>query len=432
MSQRKRLRRRLAETSMLRPTPSLRATPPEGICTGCEEKGNRKRPSLASLPEVNPLWRGARQGGVGRQRWLITALLSATLWPLLTTTASAQFARLYSVENGDVYLRRPNWSDFYRTQPRTQLTGDDVLIVEGDASTRVTLLCPNGTQSLWTTGVGQAANVGSTCFGTPRWFRPSFGISDTWHAEDATKPYVISPWSGQVLTTTPHFRWNSVESAQEYSVTLLRRDGESWEELWTVSTTRASICYPRDEAELELGKAYALRVTVVGEDVPVEDPSVVFSAISGPPRRAAEGAITAINALPIDRATKVVRLVEEVYPDSELYAEGINDLTALINDGIETAQIQRLLGDYYLRSGLVIPAEESYLAALALAEVEENIEEEAIAAWGIGTIYGRVGDTENALIYLEQAQELATTIGDSELIAGISSELSRLMLDNEV
>ena len=397
-----------------------------------EAKMSCRKSTKTSTLKPTPSLRAARQGGVGRQRWLITLFFSTTLWPLLTSPAAAQFARLYSIENGDVYLRRPNWSDFYRTQPRTMLTGDDALIVEGDASTRVTLLCPNGSQQLWTTGVGQAANVGSTCFGTPRWFRPSFGVSNTWHATDATEPYVISPWAGQVLTTTPHLRWNAVEGASGYSVGLLHKDSEGWTEMWTVNTTHSSINYPRDEAALELGEEYALQVTVTGEPKGAEESSVIFGAISGPPRRAAEAESAEIDALPIDRAMKVVRLVEEVYPTSDLYAEGINDLTALINDGMETAQIQRLLGDYFVRSGLVIPAEESYLAALSLAEMEENIEEEATAAWGIGTVYGRVGREEEARVYLEQGLAIAKELGDEDLAASIEKELDRLTTAQEL
>ena len=52
------------------PTPSLRATPPEGIFPGCVALWDWERSPLSSSPEVDPLWRGARRvGWVGNVRY---------------------------------------------------------------------------------------------------------------------------------------------------------------------------------------------------------------------------------------------------------------------------------------------------------------------------------------------------------------------------
>jgi tetratricopeptide (TPR) repeat protein len=152
----------------------------------------------------------------------------------------------------------------------------------------------------------------------------------------------------------------------------------------------------------------------------------VFSLVSGEEKQAAMEAIASVNALDIDAATKTLILVEDVYPQYKLFAQGIDELSELIESGTESANIYRLLGDYYIRSGLALPAQESYTQAIALATASENLEEEALARWGMGTVYGRVGEQAQARTYLEAAEAIATTLGDPDLIAGIGAELTRI------
>ncbi|MEO1446799.1 MAG: hypothetical protein AAFV46_11325 [Cyanobacteria bacterium J06635_11] len=369
------------------------------------------------------------------------------IWPALSGAASAQFARLYEVDGGAVYLRRSNWKNFYQTYPRTMLLGDDLLNVEVGAD--VVLLCPDGYLSD-SIQVG-VSNVGATCVGTPRSVRPTFGISSEWHATDATEPYVITPWSEQVLTATPMFRWNPVAIAQEseiaqaYEVTLQRRDGESWETVWTVTSEQASMAYPAGEPELEAGEEYALRVAVVGEggeensDAVAEEVALtedaiatkVFSLLDGFDQQGLAEEVAKVEAFDVDELTKTLILVEEIYPRYKLFAQGTEDLTALIEAGTENELIHRLLGDYYIRSGLALPAEASYLKAIELAQAGENIEEEALASWGLGTLYARSDQMQQACTYLQKSQKLADELGDTDLMASIEAEMERLAVNNE-
>ena len=335
-----------------------------------------------------------------------------------------RFARLYFVEGGPIYLQRPNWSDFYTTYPRTMLNSEDLLYVPVGA--RVVLLCTDGIRRDWVgTGIG---NVGSTCPGTTRIYRPSFGISEQWGANDPTQPYVITPRTGQVLTATPTFQWNAVAEAQQYEVTLRQREGGDWVDLWTTTSSQALLCYPSSQPELEPGKEYTLQVSVAGDpertEVLPEQP--MFSLVGGEEKQDLEDAIAAVESLEIDPAAKTLILVEDVYPQYKLFAQGINDLKALIDSGYETAQVHRLLGDYAVRTGLELPAEESYLQSIQLAVADDTPEEEALATWGLGTVYSRVGKTESAQIYLHKAEQLATEIGHTDLIASIRSELDRV------
>ncbi len=369
-----------------------------------------------------------------KQRYqpLLLLLLTTCIWPLFSAAAAAQFARLYDVQGGAVYLRRRNWSKFYRTYPRTMLLGDDLLNVEVGAD--VVLLCPDGFLSD-SIQVG-VSNVGATCVGTPRSVRPSVGVSDQWYATDAGAAYTISPWSEQVTSAAPPLRWNAVDGVEQYEVTLQRRLGETWTTVWTVTSAEASIDYPADQPELEAGEDYALRVTVASPlpepvmgasaDAGDTSPSVTFQLIDGFDQQSLAEEIAEVEAFEVDAVTKTLILVEDVYPRYKLFSQGINELTALIEAGNSNELVYRLLGDYYIRSGLALPAESSYLNAIDLAQSAENVEEEALAAWGLGTLYGRTGKTEDACTYLHQAQKLATELGDSDLMENIDAEVVRL------
>ncbi|MEL7350246.1 MAG: hypothetical protein ABG776_11260 [Cyanobacteria bacterium J06555_13] len=360
----------------------------------------------------------------------LSLLSSIFIWPVLSSAASAQFARLYEVDGGAVYLRRSNWKNFYQTYPRTMLLGDDLLNVEVGAD--VVLLCPDGYLSD-SIQVG-VSNVGATCVGTPRSVRPTFGVSSDWHAMDATRPYVITPWSEQVLTATPPLSWNPVEGASQYEVTLQRREGEAWETMWTVTSEQSSMDYPADEPELESGEEYALWVAIVGEEIASleEAPaSKLFSLIDGFDQQDLAKELAKVEAFEVDELTKTLILVEEIYPRYKLFAQGTRELTALIETGTENELIHRLLGDYYIRSGLALPAEASYLKAVELAQAGENIEEEALASWGLGTLYARTDQMQQACTYLQKSQKLADELGDTDLMASIEAEMERLAVNNE-
>ncbi len=369
---------------------------------------------------------------------LLLTIFSASSWSVLTTSASAQShaARIYSIDGGTVQLKRPNWHNFHSASTETTLNSSDLLRVE--AGVDVVLLCPDGDLQ----GPIRAgdSNVGSTCLSMPRSVRPSFGVSNRWSASDASVPYVISPWAGQVLTATPALRWNATDCEQTYKVTLQRRAGENWVDMWSLVSERSSMAYPADQPVLEPGEEYVLRVAVINgsaeTDLPAATPetpedAAVFSLVSGEETQAVVEAIASVNALDIDAAIKTLILVEDVYPQYKLFAQGINELSALIESGTERANIYRLLGDYYIRTGLALPAQESYTQAIALAKTSENLEEEALAGWGLGTVYGRVGDQAQARTYLEAAEAIANTLGDPDLIAGIGAELSRLQSSGE-
>ncbi|NEQ53053.1 MAG: tetratricopeptide repeat protein [Leptolyngbya sp. SIO3F4] len=348
--------------------------------------------------------------------------LALTTWFTLSSPAWANLARLYSVQGEQIFLKRAVWSDFYTTAPPTMLYGNDLLKVS--PGTVVTLLCPDRTVS--DSVRAGVSNVDEACPGTPRSVRPSFGISDTWTAQTSSLPYVITPWSGQVLTSTPVLRWNPIPGARQYRVTLQRNTFDGWQPEWTVLTDQPVLAYPVNKPPLVAGEEYALQVTAGWRAAASSEewsPPVVFSVAGGQEAQDAAADIATIEAMDVPQHFKTLILVQEVYPTYKLFAQGINDLLSLIDTGEASALAYRLLGDYAVRSGLALVAEDSYTQAITLATEANQLEEVVKAHWGLGVVYGRTDRPDQAQEVLEIAQQGAIELGDKDLLDRIASAM---------
>lgn len=355
------------------------------------------------------------------QRSLLIGTLSLVGWLGFTAAASAQLARLDSISGSQVQLKRSGSTNFQRALPGAELYGDDLLRVR--PGTVVKLICPD--RRVTDNVPAGDSSVSRACPDTPRRVRPTFGVSETWSAGDAALPYMITPWSGQVLTPRPLLRWNAVAGAQLYTITLKKRDGEDWAEVWTVKSDQTTLCYPASQPALALVEEYVLQVVAdnAAESSDDGEPGQVFSLIGSEEQADAEAAIATVNAIDASQELKTLILVDEVYPVYRLFAQGIDDLLALVESGTETAQIYRLLGDYFIRSGLELPTEQNYLKAIELAAETNHLEEQVRAQWGLGTLYNRVERPEEAEVLLRQAQQGAMALGDANLLSSIEAEL---------
>lgn len=385
--------------------------------------------NLKSTGHTNATWKTKLKAIQKCPKIILFTLISAGSWLTFSTSVWAQrAAQIYSIQGGTVQLRRSGWSAFYNSYPPTMLRKDDLLKV--GVGTDAMVFCPNNVGLRGPVRAGES-NVGSICPGMPSSVRPDFGVSEKWGAIESSRPYMLTPWSGQVITSTPMLAWHSASCPVEpYRVTLQQRQAGEWVDVWSVTSMQSSMAYPVDQSELESGKLYRFRV-MTDEDLPTEEETGIFSLMGQTEKGRAQQEIDQVNELEIEQTAKTLILIEDVYPRYKLFAQGIDDLRSLINTGTENAIIHRLLGDYYTRSGLARPAEDSYVTAIQIAFESENIEEETIATWGLGTVYGRTGEADKARLYLRKATELANQLEDSNLIAGIDAELSRLKVADE-
>lgn len=350
--------------------------------------------------------------------WLLSTAL--TTFALAASPASTNLARIISVE-GNVELQREDWNSFQRALPGTALYGPDLLRPE--RGSRVEVICPNG-RTRWLVPAGTESAVNNGCPGTPNRLRPQFGVGDLRGGSDLSIPYVIAPRTGAVLSSRPSLRWNPVEGAKRYTVSLEAR-GET---VWQIETDQTTLPYPEEQPELMPRRLYTITVVAdTGASSADEEVSLRFNLLAEEQADAAQSELDAIDALDIADEIKTLMRVEEMYPNYHLTAAAVMELEQLLAAGVETTQVYRLLGDWYLKSGLRLLAEESYAVAIARATSSDVLEEQILAQLGLGILYQQVGELERAEQQLSCAQEGAMRLGDERLIDSINEALAGLM-----
>lgn len=75
-------------------------------------------------------------------------------------------------------------------------------------------------------------------------------------------PYIITPRRTYLLNDRPSFRWNRVEGATSYTVSLMEIDeaAGTFQKLWSQSSTETAIDYPADAPSLKPEVEYLLMV----------------------------------------------------------------------------------------------------------------------------------------------------------------------------
>ncbi|MBE9160625.1 tetratricopeptide repeat protein [Nodosilinea sp. LEGE 06152] len=374
-------------------------------------------PSHRNSPQDWPLSLRRHQPLTWNRFWrsLLTLSTAGVGLALLPTAAYAGLARIMTI-SGTVELRREAWSEFRRANPGTALYGSDWL--KPSRGSRILVICPSG--SRWLVPAGTESAVHNGCPGTPRVIKPQFGVGDLRGGSDPATPYVISPRLDTVLSPTPTLRWNPVEGAETYRVSLQTRRGP----LWEIETDQTTIPYPEDQPPLSPGTLYTLVVETDTGAISTDDlPVLRFNLLTGDRAEAAQTDIAAVEALDLPDMVKALILVEDIYPRYDLTGAAIDVLEEMVAGGCETAKVRRLLGDFYLKSGLRLLAEQNYETALALALATDNLEEQVLAQYGLGTLYARVEEPEKAVEYLEAAQAGALALGDITLADDIAAEL---------
>ena len=86
-------------------------------------------------------------------------------------------------------------------------------------------------------------------------------------------PLLLSPVRTAAITTTPTFRWNAVESAINYRLTLKVKDREP---IWDVATRDTELSLPADRA-LSAGQSYTWKIEAIGASGVLSDASTGFS-----------------------------------------------------------------------------------------------------------------------------------------------------------
>ena len=249
---------------------------------------------------------------------------------------------------------------------------------------------------------------GRACFPPPR--NPS------------TEIYIISPCRGSLLSNNskPILSWSAVPGATRYSVSVQLSGQPVWSQ---IVEERTEIPFPAS-VSLELDKDYELIVeAMVGNER--KRGSVTFRLLDSTSAQQVEketGAIAANTHLPAERAIKLA----ELYKQNELFTEAIAVLNSVKNEN-RTLSIYQMLGDLYLENArLPSLAEEPYKQAIVLAKNLNDMNAQAEAQVGLGTVYYYLNNSERAIDYLKAARASYETIKNPELAAQLAQFLGQV------
>jgi len=268
-------------------------------------------------------------------------------------------------------------------------------------------------------------------------------------------PYIVSPRYTRLLGNRPTLRWNAIEGATRYTVTLYREYLGEIEPVWCRSVTSndsvesvEELPYPRDEEPLKKEKncrSVEGNETVEGveelpyprDEKPLEEEKDYRLVVEADNSRSSQEEEIDLDKYDVEsRGVSELRfrlfgetqaqLIREIsleitqeeqpkdddliflashYADNNLYAEAIKRLNDLIKSGYQKPDVYRILGDLYAQIGLNLLAKESYLKAIEQARSMQEVLEEALAQQDLGELYMTMHQPNNNVFLLEQARE---------------------------
>ena len=255
-------------------------------------------------------------------------------------------------------------------------------------------------------------------------------------------PYLISPRNSILLTNKPTFRWNPVKGATKYFVELSNGN----QVIWVSQVSKNEVVYDGDRT-LETGVFYALRITTdTGASSAQEKGAYVrfiildsaeAQLLKNEIEDIEQGDFTAIakSLLLVDYYRNYVlpatnlpkyNLTEKNYRNYSLRNEAIVTLENLVDGGVESPLLYRLLGDLYRESGLANLAIENYQKAIVGANSPQWLEDKSKAQYGLADIYVVLDKNEEAISFYQQAKQGYEKLSNDRLVLFLERQIESL------
>jgi len=352
---------------------------------------------------------------------VILSLLACSLpWTRENDGATAQSGlNLLVAAEGEIQLKRSSWSDFARTALGAVIYPGDQLRPASGA--KVVVLCQSLTE--WIVPSGAPVGIANGCPATePTVLRR--GVSQIGHTRGGDNPlipYIISPRQTKILAAQPVISWNQVAGASSYTVQLV---GEKviWEENGITAT---QLIY--DGPALQEKKTYRVVVTSdTGESSEDENAGGLgFSLLENKDVKAVLAAETRIKGLALSEEARALALAQ-LYQGYGLLSEASLALELLAVKESQTPAIYRLLGDFYMQSGLNLLAVDRYTDALDLYAQAGDPEGQAEAQMGLAQVNLALGRNDEARRNLTSAQDFFKQLGDQSRLQIISEQIKAI------
>jgi hypothetical protein len=248
-------------------------------------------------------------------------------------------------------------------------------------------------------------------------------------------PILISPRKTILLNPRPPIRWVAVPGTTRYVVRLII-GGNEWESEQTPAceiaypdrwpavdeeTRRCEIAYPDNWPALPSEKTCTISVRADNSSRDSSEQDQGFSLLSAQEVEGVRKLQQQIDRLPLSDAQKKF-LTAYVYAnwnpatDRNLNVEAIELLESLSSTPSELHPAAfRLLGDLYLKIGVLRFAEKAYLIALK-AVSSNDLEARAAVLNGLSRVYNRLVNHEKAIQYSERSLRLYSKLQNTRMI----------------
>jgi hypothetical protein len=347
----------------------------------------------------------------------------STAQPAQPATPTDDGSHLLIDVQGTVNVKRVGRSEYVPGMFGMVLHRGDLLKLEGNAQARVAcadLTLANASSGANSVPCGAAQAVIAD---------PSTGSRVTAARSNipADIPIILSPRRTRLLTPRPLIRWTPISGVDSYQVSIQQKDI-----VWSTTVNgKAEIRYPDSATALTPGQTY--KVIVVAGGRSSEDklvPDLGFTIATPDEVQEVRSVETRIKSLGLkDGPTEFLRAVLYATHKSEtrdnFNAEAIDHLEQL-SSSLKQPAVLRMLGDLYLKVGLLSMAEESFRQANDLSRTLNDVEGQATELQTLGMIYELLGNKAEAVKHLQDAIAWYQKIGDATTVSQLQEQLNKL------
>jgi hypothetical protein len=350
------------------------------------------------------------------RNYFLSALLpSAILLHPLAALASNNYQ--VTSTQGNVQAQYPGSSNFQSVNAGMRFPSGTLLRTGSNSAARIR--CPN--ESRWTMQSNQTLGIGAQCLSSEI-IRIGRQNDNLLGGTNLDIPFVTSPRRTSVLGFQLTLRWNPVPASTNYIVKVTGPEGEIWESQVTGNVVEYA------GAPLSPGRSYRVIVEAINGlssqlDQGADESD--FELLQSDAVERVQQEVAAIEAQDLPPEMQALQLAD-VYIREDLLSEAIDILESIARSGSNNLEVYQVLGDLYRYVGLNLLAAERYEQALTIATQQQSIEGEARAKAGLAEIKVLLGNLDEALTLLTEAQQAYVTLEDTERAAELQERLEEL------
>ncbi|MEB3277541.1 MAG: hypothetical protein VKK42_01280 [Lyngbya sp.] len=322
---------------------------------------------------------------------------------------------------GEVLIKRRNWSDYHQVFVGTELYADDQ--IKSQSSAKLTAIC----YANWETWNAPTDKISQPTEGCLQAKRECVETPDGCVSQDATRsnyqvsindriPYIISPRHTLLLNNKSILlRWNPVAGASRYTV-VIKNPSES---IWETEVSSNQVVY-EGNTSLKPGIRYFVivhgdnNVSSLDEESPFSQQDALGIGFSILEPSTQQKIITQTEQLSqqLKGEAKTLALVE-LYQKNRLNYEAIDQLESWLKNNQKNAAIYYKLGEIYQEIQLPFLAKDSYLKAVELM-ADEDIAGIAEVQTALGEIYLTLNQKKEAVNWFMLAYNQYKELGEQQ------------------